>query len=105
MNKTEAQVSWTQKNVQIHNTVRALAFSPGAFVAVKSGRLKLWRTFPVELAAEGQPGQLLSFMEGDPVVACLSGALRLQEVQGEGRRKMSGADWACGERLRVGEVL
>ncbi|MDR3264422.1 MAG: methionyl-tRNA formyltransferase [Synergistaceae bacterium] len=105
LNKTEAQISWTQKSLHIHNTVRALAFSSGAFVTVRSGRLKLWRTLPVEPATEGEPGQLLSFMEGDPVVACHGGALRLQEVQSEGRRKMSGADWACGERLRVGEML
>jgi methionyl-tRNA formyltransferase len=105
ISKAEAQVSWTQNSLQIHNKVRALAFSSGAFVSTGEGRLKLWRTLPVEVAVEGSPGEILCFMEGEPVVACLEGALRLREVQAEGRRKMSGANWACGVRLKAGEVL
>jgi methionyl-tRNA formyltransferase len=103
--KVEAQVSWTQNSIQIHNKVRALAFSSGAFVSTGGGRLKLWRTLPVEIAVEGLPGEVLCFMEGEPVVACGGGALRLCEVQAEGRRKMGGADWACGSRLKAGEML
>ncbi|MDR1873821.1 MAG: methionyl-tRNA formyltransferase [Synergistaceae bacterium] len=105
ISKTEAQISWTQNSLQIHNTVRAFAFSSGAFVVTGGGRLKLWRTLPVEVAVVGSPGEILCFIEGEPVVACSYGALRLQEVQAEGRRRMSGADWACGGRLRAGEVL
>lgn len=103
INKAEAQVSWFQNSTQIHNTVRALASSAGAFMVVGGKRLKLWSTAPIE--TEGQPGQLVSFIDGDPVVACAEGALRLLEVQSEGKRKVGGAEWACGNRLKVGEVL
>jgi methionyl-tRNA formyltransferase len=103
LDKTEAQVSWDQGCFRVHNTVRAFASSIGAFVIVMGKRLKLWRTVPVE--GEGAPGQILRFIEGDPVVACAGGALRLKEVQSEGKRKVSGAEWACGARLRAGEGL
>lgn len=102
---TEAQVSWTQNSVQIHNTARALFSSSGAFVSVGGKRLKLWRTFPVESTEGTEPGGILFFMEGDPVVACGTGALRLLEVQSEGKRRVSGAEWACGARLKAGGVL
>ena len=103
ISKAEAQVSWSQNHLQIHNTVRALAFSTGAFTVVDGKRLKLWRTAPVDVG--GPPGSVVYFIDGDPVVACGEGALRLQEVQAEGKRKVCGADWACGGRLKVGEVL
>jgi methionyl-tRNA formyltransferase len=103
LTKEESQVSWDQNYLLLHNTVRAFASSTGAFMEVCGKRVKLWRTFPVD--AEGKPGEVLYFMEGDPVVACTGGAVRLQEVQNEGKRKISGADWACGGRLKTGGVL
>ncbi|MDR1732155.1 MAG: methionyl-tRNA formyltransferase [Synergistaceae bacterium] len=105
ISKTEFQISWQQNSLDIHNTVRALVSSRGAFVVVNNMRLKVWRTLPVEPPSEGTPGQVVSFMEGDPVVLCGKGALRLQEVQCEGKRRVTGAEWACGVRLKTGEVL
>jgi methionyl-tRNA formyltransferase len=103
LKKTEAEVSWGQDSIHVHNTVRAFASSTGAFVSVRGKRLKLWRTAPVD--AQGEPGRILSLAEGGLVVACAEGAIRLAEVQAEGKRRMSGADWACGDRLRAGEGL
>ena len=103
ISKAETQTSWSQDNLRVHNTVRALNFSTGAFVLVGNKRLKLWKTLPVE--GEGTPGEILRFSEGNPVVACRRGALLLLEVQSEGKRKVGGAEWACGNRLQTGEVL
>ena len=66
-------------------------------------RLKLWRTIPVD--ARGEPGRVLDFVEGDPVIACSDGAVRLLEVQSEGKRKVSGAEWARGAGHDIGEGL
>ncbi|MDR1977127.1 MAG: methionyl-tRNA formyltransferase [Synergistaceae bacterium] len=103
LTKEEARVSWSQNYLFFHNTVRAFASSTGAFAVVLGKRVKLWRTVPVD--AEGAPGEVLYFLDGDPVVACAGGAVRLEVVQSEGKRKISGADWACGGRLKMGGVL
>ena len=103
LDKAEAEVSWGQDSIHIHNRVRAFASSTGAFAAARGKRLKLWRTAPVD--AQGKPGQILSLAGGGLVVACASGAVQLVEVQGEGKRRMSGADWARGDRLKAGEGL
>jgi methionyl-tRNA formyltransferase len=103
LTKEEAQVSWSQNYLLLHNTVRAFASSTGAFAMVLGKRVKLWRTVPID--TEGTPGEVLYFLDGDPVVACEGGAVRLQVVQNEGKRKISGADWACGGRLKMGGVL
>jgi methionyl-tRNA formyltransferase len=103
LTKEEAQVSWNQNYLVFHNTVRAFASSTGAFAMVLGKRVKVWRTVPVD--TEGTPGEVLYFVDGDPVVACEGGAVRVQEVQNEGKRKISGADWACGGRFKMGGVL
>jgi methionyl-tRNA formyltransferase len=103
ISKAETRVSWDRNCLQIHNAVRAFASSGGAFAFFEGKRLKLWRTIPAD--AEGVPGKVLCFIEGDPVVACGGGALRLLEVQSEGKRRVRGADWACGCRLEAGGVM
>jgi methionyl-tRNA formyltransferase len=103
LTKEEARVFWSGDSVFLYNTVRAFASSTGAFTTVLGKRLKLWRANLVE--AQGTPGQVLSFIEGDPVVACAKGAVRLREVQSEGKRRVLGADWACGIRLEAGVVF
>jgi methionyl-tRNA formyltransferase len=103
VSKAETRVLWDRDCVEVHNAVRAFASATGAFTFFEGKRLKLWRTVPVD--AGGPPGSVVRFVEGDPVVACAKGALRLLEVQSEGKRRVGGADWACGCRLEAGSVM
>jgi methionyl-tRNA formyltransferase len=105
LRKEEAEVFWAWDCLRVHNIVRAFDSSIGAFALFGGKRLKLWRAFPAECEGSGSPGEILRFAEGDPVVACGSGALRLMGVQTEGKRKMSGSEWACGGRLETGRVI
>jgi methionyl-tRNA formyltransferase len=103
LRKEETLVSWQWNSFRVHNVIRAFASSVGAFAFFVGKRLKLWRAIPV--GEGGSPGQIIGFIDGDPVVACAEGAVRLLEVQSEGKRRMSGADWACGCRLKAGSVM
>jgi methionyl-tRNA formyltransferase len=116
LDKGEARISWNRDSFSVHNTARAFACSFGAFVTFRGKRLKLWRTSPVEVSRAGvadprvsqsgeTPGTVLFLADGDPVVACESGAVRLMEVQNEGGRRVSGGEWLRGSRLKEGDVL
>ena len=50
-----------------------------------------------------EPGQITGIDKDGLVVAAGSGLVRLLDVQPEGRQKMSGADYARGTRLAVGD--
>ena len=105
LDKEEGRISWKRDCLPVHNTVRAFAFSSGAFVTVVGKRLKVWRTATVDAKAAKVPGTVLFLAGGDPVVACGSGAVRLVEVQSEGKRRVSGAEWLRGARLGEGDIL
>ncbi|GHS95240.1 methionyl-tRNA formyltransferase [Synergistales bacterium] len=94
LSKAEAEVRWSLDALQIHNSVRAFASSVGAFTFYNGKRLKLWRT---------EPRDSLS-TEGGPVAVCGKGYLRLVEVQPEGKRKMSGAEWLRGLGVKSVEI-
>ena len=104
IDKAEGGVSWAWEALRIHNVVRALDASFGAFAAVRGTRLKIWRTLPLG-GGERDAGRVLRFFDGFPVVGCGGGALRLDEVQAEGKKRVGGDEWARGLRLKEGDVL
>ena len=105
LDREEFEVTWDKPAQKIHNVVRALDMSGGAFLPLKEGgRLKLWRTALAD-TPEGTPGTILSLDAEGPVVACGTGTLRLLEVQAPGKRRMRASDWVRGLRLAAGDRL
>ena len=102
--RSEFELSWRQPAERLDRAVRALEASGGAFVMVREKRLKVWRAAPAA-GGHGEPGTVLALQDGALVVACAAGALHLEEVQAEGKRRVPAADWARGLRLVPGDVL
>jgi methionyl-tRNA formyltransferase len=93
-----------QEAGQLGNRVRGLAPAPGAFLALPGGRrLKVFRAEAREEA--GAAGVVLGVEDTALVLGVGRGALALLEVQPEGKRRMSGAEYARGQRLRAGARL
>jgi methionyl-tRNA formyltransferase len=95
----EQQIHWDLPARQMHNLIRALSPSPGAWCYIKVGdeqkRLKIKRS-AVQQHMSGPPGTILSFGKEGWVVACGSQALRLLEVQLEGKKAMAAEDFIKG---------
>jgi methionyl-tRNA formyltransferase len=88
----------------IVNQVRGLTPAPGAYLPLRSGR----RLKVVRAAARGRAapaGQVVEIAGDSLTVGTEQDAVALLEVQPEGKRRMSGAEFARGLRLRPGEVL
>ena len=98
--KAEAPIDWTRPAAAVHAQVRGLSPSPGAFTLLDGQRLKVL-TATVE-TGEGKPGTLL---DDGLLVACGSGALRLQRVQREGRAAVDRLAFLSGQPVPVGTVL
>jgi len=98
INVEEAAIRWDAPAQEIHNRVRAFSPRPGAWCVAKlpngeSKRIKILRTRLSQ--GQGEPGRFLS-SNGD--IACGQGALQILEVQPEGKKGMSAADWLRGFR-------
>jgi methionyl-tRNA formyltransferase len=100
----EEKIDWSKSASQIHNQVRALSPSPSAWCQIKIGaahkRLKIKKAQVVK-TTRAPPGSILSFGEEGWVVACGEDALRLIEVQMEGKKTMSAQECARGIPLLV----
>ncbi len=93
--REDAEVDWRRPARQVHDHVRALSPYPGAWTEWNGETLKILRTQLVDGAAGGAPG-IVSVDDGRLVVACGVGAVEVLEVQREGKRRMSAADFLNG---------
>ncbi len=86
IDKSEAAIDWSQPAVVIERRIRAFDPFPGATTALDGEPLKVWRASIVQ--SGGKPGTVLAADSGGLVVACGAGALRLEELQRAGGRRL-----------------
>ncbi len=93
----QARIDWSAPAEAIRNHVRALNPAPGAWTILRSKRVKIWSADSDKQKSALTPGALC---EEDGLVAGTgTSTLLLQEVQMEGRRRMTGAELARGLHL------
>ena len=101
LKKEDGLIDWRRPAHEIHNQVRGLQPWPGAYTIFRGQPLRIWKTRPIP--ATGKPGTVAGIRP--LMVGTGEGAVELLEVQPEGRRRMSGADFANGARLAENEIL
>jgi methionyl-tRNA formyltransferase len=107
-------VDWSQPAEAIMRLVRALAPEPAALTSFRGKILKIFRAgssndlmpafLSLDVGRSLPPGSVVFDAKGGLQVVTGDGLLRLDEVAPEGRRRMSGAEFARGYRP-VGEIL
>jgi methionyl-tRNA formyltransferase len=104
--KADGRIDWSVPASVIRNSIRAFTPWPGACadltVRGKTRLVKFWRV-SVE-PSKGEPGQILKAESGDLVIACGVDALRIEQVQLEGGRKMTAAEFLAGHPIKSGTL-
>jgi methionyl-tRNA formyltransferase len=95
----DCQIDWRKPANELHNLIRGVNPEPGAwcYVTVKGERkrLKIWRTAIVE-GTTAPHGTLIKCDKSGVVVACGVDALSIVQLQLEGKRSMTAAEFSCG---------
>jgi len=100
LSKEDAPLAFAQPALNLHNRVRALQPWPRATCMLGQRRMIIHRTAVVD--ASGAPGEVLRVDAQGIIVACGQNALRLIEVQLEGKPRVKASDAANGLRLQPG---
>jgi methionyl-tRNA formyltransferase len=103
LEKAHGRVDWRAPAQSIHDLIRGTQPWPGAFTFFAGQRIKLHRARVVLATSQpADPGVVVRADRHAIEVACGTGVLALEELQPEGKRKMSAADFIAGTRLRQG---
>ncbi|MDF7825139.1 methionyl-tRNA formyltransferase [Pontiellaceae bacterium B12227] len=101
LTKADGKIDWSLPSEVIRNRIRAFDPWPGSFCSLPNGdALKVWKAEPEEGA--GKSGELL---DDQLLIATGNGALRLKEVQPQGKKRMPASAFLNGVPLPKGQRL
>ena len=97
--KAEAELMISRTATEEYNRFRAFMPSPGPFMKTEFGAMKVIQARMSD--ATGEPGSVVA-TSPNLRIAFVGGSLDLIEVQPEGKKRMSGRDFANGARIKPG---
>jgi methionyl-tRNA formyltransferase len=99
LKRDDGRIDWSEPAEMIERKIRAFNPWPGAFMKIERQTLKVFSVSVFDLS--GEPGEILR-SEKELVIAAGKGALSLSEVQLEGKRRMSAAEFLRGHASTLG---
>jgi methionyl-tRNA formyltransferase len=109
LEREDGRIDWTASAIEIERKIRAMNPWPVAFTELLFGnspskRLKIYSAI-VFRKTSGAPGEILRADHNGLLIAAGSGSLLLRDVQLEGKKRMTAADFLRGIDLHHGEII
>lgn len=103
--KQDGEIDWTRSAEEIERWIRGMSPWPSAYTHLGQKTLKIWRAKTAEGQKDCTPGTVLEAGKEGFVVGTGNGALRLLEIQLEGKKRMEAEAFLRGFSLERGTVL
>ena len=109
LKREDGLIDWRMSAREIANRVRAFQPWPGSYTSFRGARLVVWRAheaLDAPYSSGAEAGTILSIVESGIMIACASSsALRIEEVQVEGKRRVLAREFANGARMKPGDRI
>lgn len=112
LQKSMSRIDWNRKAAELDCLIRGMISWPGASSGYHGKTLKIWQQEPVakdqlpaEALAGAEPGTVIAVEKDAIYVQTGEGALKLTEVQLEGKKRMAVKDFLLGYPVQPGEIL
>ena len=109
IDKSMGQIDFSKDAAEIDRLIRGLTPWPSAYTSYKGKQLKIWKAVPVPsentVDDESSAGEILKVEKDAVTVATGKGALKIYELQLEGKKRMTTHDFLLGVKMQPGEVL
>lgn len=99
LRKEDGLIDWHLSADEVYNRVRAFLPWPGCFTHWNKSILKIWKVRPVKTVDSGsKPGAVLEVDKGDIIVSAGKGAVAIEELQLQGKRRMNVKEFIAGHK-------
>lgn len=106
LKKSDGRLDWSRPAIELHNRIRGFNPWPGCYLELQCPKPTLAKVLKSRVVpGQGQPGEILSNQGDGPLIQTGDQALRLLELQPEGRKAMPGSAFLCGHPVKVGDRL
>ncbi len=100
ISKEETRIDWSKPARAVHDHIRGLSPFPGAWFQLAGARIKALRS--ALAPGSGAPGTVL---DDAFTISCGEGAVRLTQVQREGKRPMPAQEFLRGAPVKPGDKV
>jgi len=113
LKREDGLIEWRRSASEIANRVRAFQPWPGTYTNFRGRRLIIWRgreapgaASRTAIAFDAEPGTILSINKSEITIVCAGlSSLLIQEVQVDGKRRVSAREFANGARLEPADRI
>jgi methionyl-tRNA formyltransferase len=105
LKKEDGLIDWNKPAVEIERRVRGFDPWPGSFTHVAGKLLKIHRARVIAADADRNPGEVMRADADGFWVVTAAGALALDEVQLENKKRLAGSEFIKGARIKIGDRL
>jgi len=100
--KETCKIDWSVDNAKVHNLVRAMSPTPGAWTVFEEETIKVLKT---RMSLDkGDPGEIIECSPGNTLkVACGNGSIEILKLQRSGKKAMDFTSFLCGCNLEKGQ--
>lgn len=99
--KEDEVLDFNDSAVNIHNKIRALSPQPGAYSLLDGKRMKMLKSEVIKNNSEKNPGTILAVEKDYFVVKANPDAVKIGEIQPEGKKKMTVKEYLNGVKKEV----
>ena len=103
--KEMGRLDFTKTAAELDRLIRGLTPWPSAYTFYHGKQLKIWKAIPMATGHAETPGAILTVDKDSFEVAAAEGALKVLELQLEGKKRMTTHDFLLGVKIQPGEIL
>jgi methionyl-tRNA formyltransferase len=109
LKKGDGQINWNKSSQEIYNLIRGCVGWPGTFTYYKGRLLKIYKAricpTPFSPTFPFTNGQVIKVSEEGLVVATGKGGIIIEELQMEGKRRITAGEFIAGYKIYAGDKL
>ncbi len=99
--KDETLIDWSKSSKEIHNLVRGIFKSPGAYFLFNDKIVKVMETACGNFSDSQNYGEIIRVTKDGVEFACKGGSIIVKKVKPEGKGEMPARDWYNGVKNKV----
>lgn len=102
--RSDGEIDWNLTAKEIADRVRGFQPFPGSFTSFRGEKLTIWAAGSSSNVSKFEPGDILEVERDAIIVGCGDAtALRITELQQQGRKRLSARDFLNGVKIEEGE--
>ncbi len=105
LTKELGDIDWTKDAVSIEGLIRGLNSWPSAYTALGNKTLKIWDADVIPGEEGVEAGTIIHVTKKGFAIQCGEGALKINEVQVQGKKRMTAQAFLAGNALKDGMKL